>query len=118
MKFAKAFCLTILFSIGCFAQSHSVTLTWSWTQGSGSAATGFNLYRATTPTGTFSIVGAVPVTTLTYVDASNPVQTSGATFYYYVTSFNATGESAPSNTATATIPFVLAPATGLQATVK
>ena len=119
-SFGAIFALyAILAASLCWGQAaHSVTLTWTWTQSTGPAATGFNVYRATTPAGTFSIVGTVPVTTLNYLDNSNAVQTSGATFYYYVTSFNATGESTPSNTASATIPFALAPATGLAAVAK
>jgi large repetitive protein len=118
MKLIKLFLLGVVLSIGCVAQTHSVALQWSWTQGSGPAASGFNIYRATSPTGTFTIVGTAPSTTLAYTDTSPAVQTSGASFYYYVTSFNSSGESTPSNTASATIPFALAPATGLQATAK
>ncbi len=103
----------------CFAQAHSVTLSWTWTQSSGPAATGFNVYRATTPTGTFSIVGSTAILSLTFTDSSIAVQTSGASFYYYVTSFNATAESTPSNiVGPETIPFALSPPGGLSATVK
>ena len=116
----RLFALGLLLSIGSFAQAaHSVTLAWTWAQSSGPAATGFNIYRATSPTGTFSIVGSTAASVFAYADTSAPVQTSGSSFYYYVTAFNATSESTPSNTVgPETIPFVLAPPAGLAATVK
>lgn len=113
------FIVLLLAAGSCFAQAHSVTLAWSWAQGVGPPATGFNIYRATTPTGTFSVVGSVPVATLGYIDSSATVQTSGASFYYYVTAFNTSGESVPTSiVGPEIIPFALAPATGLSATVK
>ena len=117
MKLIKQAVLCLLFSAVCFAQSHSVTLNWVWSQGSGPTATGFNIYSSATATpGSFVVIASTP--TIGYVDTSAAVQTSGAVRYYYVTAFNANGESTPSNTVTVTIPFVLAPATGLTATAK
>lgn len=117
----KKLLLFLLVSVSCFAQaaSHSVTLNWTWAQGSGPAATGFNIYRSTTATGTFANVGSSTSPTITtFTDASPAVQVSGSTFFYYVTAFNATAESAPSSTVSGTIPFALSVPGGLGITVK
>jgi len=111
------FLLFLAFSVSCFAQSHSVTLNWTWTQAGGPAATGFKVYRAPVA-GVYTIVATLPINTLTYVDSSTPVQTSGASFYYHITSYNATTESANSNTVQATIPFALTPPAGVTVVVK
>ncbi len=107
--------LFLIFSVGCFAQSHSVTLNW---QSVGAGAVGVNIYRAPTSTGTFLIIGTVPATSFTYTDNSQAIQISGTVVYYYATAIYPGAESPPSNTVMATIPFVLAPPTGLSAMAK
>ncbi len=111
--------LLLLFSTIAFAQSHAVSLTWTWAQSTGPAATGFSIYRSTIATGSFSLIGQVPSGTLSYADVSSAIQTSGTVWYYRVTAFNAQGESTPSNTiGPLTIPFALSPPGSLAATVK
>jgi len=109
----------LLISTACYAQAaHSVTLSWSWSQGTGPAATGFNIYRATTAAGPFTNIGNVALGTLTFTDSSAAVQTAGSSFVYQVTAFNPTSESTPSNQITAVIPFPLSAPIGLSFSVK
>lgn len=118
-RFRSLLLLFILVSVACYAQAaHSVTLNWNWAQGTGPAATGFNVYRAATAAGPFTNVGNVAIGTTTFTDSSNPVQVAGATFVYQVTAFNPQGESVPSNQFTATIPNPLSAPSGLSGSVK
>lgn len=87
--------------------THRVCFSWNWTQGTGSAATQFNVKRATVSGGPYTQIGNVPVGQLTYIDQGNSTGNSlpeGAQFFYVVTAANGAGESAPSNEAGATIP--------------
>lgn len=62
-----------------------------------SSATGYNVYRATTDTvASYAKVNTSAVTTTTYADSG---LTNGTTYYYRVTTLDATGESARSNAA-------------------
>ena len=84
MKILK---IVLLFGLaaGCsFAQAaiNSVTLTWTWAQGSGVAASGFNIYRASSAAGPYTQIGTVAATATAYTDsttASAPAGTSWAT---------------------------------------
>jgi hypothetical protein len=100
----KAIIIGLLISSGLMAQFHSVTLTWN--QGTGGVVTtGFNVKRATTSGGPYTIIASINGTTVsTYVD-TNIVE--GTTYYYVVTATNqAYGyESDPSNEAGITIPY-------------
>lgn len=116
--------LFILFAASAFAQAaHSVTLTWSWVQGAGGAATGFIVQRGTVAGGPYTAVATITSpATLTYVDASSAtnVLAEGQKYCYVV---QATGNggttSAFSNEACGTIPFLLPNApTGLSVVVK
>lgn len=69
-----------------------VALTWNSVTG----ATGYNVKRATN-TGTFTTVGSPTGTS--YTDTTG---TNGTVYYYVVTATNALGESAASNTVSAT----------------
>ncbi len=113
----KQLLLLIAFTGVLFGQSHSNTLTWAWSQGTGDAATGFHVQKSQTSGGPYTVVATISSPTiLTYVDTA---VVAGQTNYYVVTAFNAGGESVPSNQATCTTPFSPpAPPTGLSAVVR
>ncbi len=73
-----------------------VTLSWAAAAG----ATGYDIYRGTTPGGEAPIPIARGVTATAFTDTG---LASGATYYYRVTAANASGESAPSNEGAATL---------------
>ena len=78
---------------------HAVHLTWD---ASTSNVIGYRVYRAATSTGPFGILSS---NTGTATDYDDTTVSSGATYYYQVTAFDASGEeSAASNVATAVIP--------------
>jgi hypothetical protein len=78
---------------------HTVHLTWD---ASTSTVIGYRVYRAVTSTGPFGILSS---NTGTATDYDDTTVSSGATYYYQVTAFDASGEeSAASNVATAVIP--------------
>ncbi len=95
--------LPFFLSFPLFAQ-HSNTLTWQWSQGAGSPATGFHVRRATFPQGPFTTIATLTPDARIYVD--NAV-TAGQTNYYVVTAFNNTSaptDSLPSNQVVAVTP--------------
>lgn len=65
-----------------------------------SGATGYNLKRSITPGGPYELIGTTSNSSYTDTNVAN-----GTTYYYIVTALNTTGESAPSNEASAT-PFI------------
>ena len=78
---------------------HSVSLTWNAVTPS---VVGYNIYRSTTPGGTYKKQNSGLISELSFTDSS--VQ-SGNTYYYVATSVDSSGaESAYSNLATAMIP--------------
>ena len=86
---------------------HTATLTWTWGQGDGPAATGFNVKRGTTTGGPYAVVANLTGTTIrTYTDASGPgnILAPGTTYYYVVTALSGAAESLPSPEAQASIP--------------
>jgi hypothetical protein len=116
--------------------SHAVTLTWTWAQGTGAPATGFQVYRAPATSGTtcpaapasttapapFTVIDTgAQITNLSYVDqetATNQL-TEGATYCYAVTMLNNAISSAFSPIAGATIPYAPpATPTGLKAVAQ
>jgi hypothetical protein len=109
--------LLLAMAIPALAQPHpSATLNWTWTQGTGDPATGFHVQRATVTGGPYTVVGTVPVSTLTYLDTAVTV---GATYYYVVTAFNSAGNSAKSCEVACALPFQIpGPPTALSGTVK
>ena len=77
--------------------SSQISLSWTApSDNGGSAITGYNVYRGTTPGGESSTPIVTGVTSTTYTDAG---LTNGQTYYYKVTAVNSVGESAPSNEA-------------------
>ncbi len=79
--------------------THSVTLTWG---SSSSSVVGYDVYRATTSGGPFTLQTTSPISATTYTDSNAQ---SGQTYYYVVTSVDSTGDqSSYSNVASAMIP--------------
>jgi len=72
-----------------------VGLTWNASSG----ATGYNVYRGTSPGGAKTKLNASPVSGTSYNDTA---VSNGTTYYYQVTALNANGESGFSNEASAT----------------
>lgn len=102
-------------SVGLAANgSHQVTLSCTPGAGGGTV-TGFQFLRGTVNGGPYINVGALQ-NSCSYVDA-DPALSEGVTYYYVSKASGPGGQSAPSNQASALIPF-LPPATptGLQAT--
>ncbi|MET0466087.1 MAG: cadherin-like beta sandwich domain-containing protein [Chitinophagaceae bacterium] len=71
---------------------NSVRLSWDAAPG----ATKYNVYRATSPTGFFSLLTGTPITTLTY---TNTIAV-GTPYYYYVVALEATGAESPKTAVT------------------
>ena len=97
--------------------NHSVTLSWTWAQGTGDPATGFHIQRSQVTGGPYAVIATVPSSsTLTFIDSS---VVGGQTYFYVVTAFNGGGDSLPSNQVTCNIPFQppMAPS-GLQGNAK
>jgi hypothetical protein len=79
--------------------SHTVALKWD---ASSSSVVGYNVYRATKPSGPFSKLNSSPNSSTSYSDSS---VTDGTEYYYVVTSVNSNNvESSDSNQVSATIP--------------
>lgn len=98
---------------------HQVVLNWNWTQGTGSAATNFNVKRsivagaclATPPTAACTVIASpslsvsstATVGVFQYTDSGASLIT-GTTYFYVVTAANSSGESAPTNQDSELIP--------------
>ncbi len=82
---------------GIFAQSHSISLSWTAGTGGGAVAT-YNVKRSTT-SGTEVTIASVPSTQTTYSDTTG---VAGTKYFYVITAVNSFGESGPSNEASAT----------------
>lgn len=108
IRFLAAFLAAAAFCSSVIAQTpHTVTLTWTWSQGDGPAATGFNVKRGATTGGPYAIVANLTGSTIrTYTDASGAgnILTPGTTYYYVVTALSGGAESPPSPEAQALIP--------------
>jgi hypothetical protein len=124
MAVRRFLAITAVLSAACLdlaAQTtHSVKLSWTWSQGNSLPASGFNVKRATKSGGPYSTIATLFGTSiLTYTDP--PPQgtnrsgfehrrrtgddlTPGATYYYVITAFSGNSESAPSSEAKAVIP--------------
>ena len=74
--------------IGNSASSGKPMLTWNAVSG----ATSYKVYRATSQSGTYSLLGTVTATSYTNTGAK-----AGTTYYYKVKAVNSAGESAYSN---------------------
>jgi hypothetical protein len=78
---------------------HWVTVAWAPSASPG--VMGYNLYRGVASGGPYSLVTPTPIPMTSYVDTS---VIAGATYYYVSTAVSASGESAFSNEALATVP--------------
>jgi hypothetical protein len=100
MRTAIAILLLMLLMPTARGQTQSTYLAWS---PSSDAATNpsltYNVYRASSCTGTFAKINAAPVTTTNYLDNQPPA----GSYCYCVTAVLNGLESNPSNTAIATI---------------
>lgn len=114
------FCLSLLIALAAAAAQgpafpYSVALTW--TAPTGTAPTGYNVYRApySTTCGAYAVLNATAITGTTYTDAT---VTPGAQYCYEVTALEGTAESGPDVLASNPVSLPPAPPTGLSATVK
>ena len=101
----------VLGLISSVAIAGGATLSWNPSATDPANVTGYKVYRGTT-SGTYQLSQTLGrVTTATEASL-----TAGTKYFWVVTAFNSGGESAYSNEASATIPFVVpAAATGLNA---
>jgi hypothetical protein len=84
----------------CVVTSHSVTLNWS--ASTSSNVSGYNVYRANTWGGPYTIMNSSPVATTTYTDYS---VLAGQAYYYVATAVDTyNNESIYSNEAQAIVP--------------
>jgi fibronectin type 3 domain-containing protein len=81
--------------LSAIAGNGQVSLSYAASAG----ASSYSIYRATTPGGESAPAIATGVTTLSYTDTG---VTNGIQYYYAVTASNSSGESGPSNEASAT----------------
>lgn len=122
----KLFIALVVCCSSLFGQ-HTVSLTWTEPATAG-APTSYNILRATTSGGPYTLIASISVTNPgisvtsgSYVDVASAtnVLTEGATYFYVVNAANSAGPSPNSTQASATIPFALpATPTGLTATAK
>jgi fibronectin type 3 domain-containing protein len=91
-------------ALGC----NTVVLTWT---DKSANETGFDLRRSTSSSGTYVTIATLPANTITY---SNTGLTKGKKYYYKIRSVNSSGNSAWSNTASATATCTTALVTGTQ----
>ena len=84
----------------------------SWTASTSASVTGYNVQRATSPSGPFTVLNSAPITTTSFVDSTATV---GSTYSYQVIAISpacasstpvgtACGNSAPSTASTTTVP--------------
>jgi fibronectin type 3 domain-containing protein len=85
---------------GVAAPVHTVSL--SWTASTSPNIVGYNIYRRTGTTGSFTQINSGLIATTTYVDTS---VADGQTYYYETTAVNSTNEeSEPTTPVSAVIP--------------
>jgi hypothetical protein len=88
-------CLT-----GTGAVSHYVSL--NWTASVSSNVVGYKIYRATSATGSYTLLTSSPVATTSYTDSTAQ---AGQTYYYVATAIDSSGsESAYSPQVSTTVP--------------
>lgn len=101
--FLGLFFALILCSAGAFAQSHSVTVSWTPAQQpNGITIESWNILRGTTSGGPYAQLGSVTASATSYTDST---VSSGSTYYYVVQAVDTAGAtSADSGQAVAVIP--------------
>lgn len=97
--------------------SHSITISWTYTQGA-NLAVGFNVLRGTVTGGPYTRINTtlIPVTTLQFVDT---IGVGGTKYFYVVDAQDATGDLS-ANSAEVSATFLGNPAipAGVTATAK
>src|SRR5512147_2028629 len=91
---------TALVSLALAAGANAAPLTLRWSDTSANEY-GFKIERATSPAGPYVQIATTPADVTSYVDDAPNFSTS---YVYRVRAYNAGGDSAYSNTATATTP--------------
>jgi hypothetical protein len=76
---------------GTVTPTYSVNVSWN----SSSDATGYNIYRSTTATGTYSKINSPLDTATSYTDST---VVSGQTYYYAATAVNSSGQESAQST--------------------
>ncbi len=119
----KRYLLALILALQLVGQTaHQNVLTWGWAPGNMDPANGYHVWKtlmaggctSITSTTCFSIATITNVATKTYTDIT---VSAGQTSYYVVTSFNAGGDSTPSNQVICVTPFQTPAApTSLQST--
>jgi hypothetical protein len=112
-KLALSFiCLLIALTVSpALGQTHSNTLSWTWSQGTGDPAAGFHVWRAAPTTGTTCPTMAATGTPYAVVAGStstgyvDTAVVAGNTLCYAVTAYNTGGDSALSNVVSGSTPF-------------
>ena len=103
-------------TLGTAAQaqsSHSATL--NWTQSTSTGVTANGVYRSTTSGSGYALIYTSLSPMVTYTDSA---VVAGTTYYYVVTAFVGSEESAYSSQVTATIPSNPNPPTGITVVAK
>jgi hypothetical protein len=70
--------------------SRTVLVSWVAPVG-GAPVTGFNIYRRISPSTSFTLIGTIPLSQLSYLDTSS--KAAGVTYTYGVNAYNAAGTS-------------------------
>ena len=114
---AAIFCLLLGIVVAFPQTPHSITIAWSYTQGT-DPATGFFVYRGTTTGGPYTQLNAtaLPATAVSYVDTTG---TAGTKYFYVVQAVDALGDLS-GNSAEASASFLGNPSVpaGVTATAK
>ncbi len=96
VKQALFFAALLLCPALAFAQSHSVTISWTpSTQPNGVTIASWNLLRGTISGGPYTQIANIPVGTTSYTDTS---VSSGGTYYYVVQTVDSAGATSANST--------------------
>ncbi len=113
----KLMIAALLFAASAFGQTHGVNLTWQWTQGTGGACSGFNVFRGTVSGGPYTQINSAPVAcgaTASYLDPASGLINS-TTYFYVAATLGAGGAvSGYSNQTTVTFSLLPNPPSALQ----
>lgn len=113
--------VAVIVSAAYAQAAHSVALSWNWAQGTGGAATTFNVKRGIAVGGPYVTIASPVISAPAYTDTSavGNVLVEGSKYCYVITAVGIGGESANSNEFCATIPSSVPSApTGLTGVVK
>lgn len=108
----KKLLLILILGTSALAAQTTRNVDLSWSASASTSVTGYNVQRATSTSGPFTVLNTAPIATTSYVDSTATV---GSTYSYQVIAISpactsstpvgtACGNSAPSATATTTVP--------------